>query len=95
LRYINVLIIIIIIIIMDELCKKLDGLVERKINTPDAPVWKSLHFVRVFRTSAPHLFIIKIVHKVQVKRKQIQTQKRHRNTDTQKKIRNKSKRRHE
>ena len=32
-----------------------------------------------------YLFIIKIVHRVQVKRKQIQTQKRHRNTDTHKK----------
>jgi len=30
----------------------------------------------------PYLFIIKIVHRVQVKRKQIQTQKRHKNTDT-------------
>ena len=29
-----------------------------------------------------YLFIMKIVHRVQVKRKQIQTEKRHKNTDT-------------
>jgi len=32
--------------------------------------------------SVCNLFIMKIVHRVQVKRKQIQTEKRHKNTDT-------------